>query len=155
MLTPDDGSPVLHMPISVAVPSPTIAVGSTNLTVNIPGGVTTQSGNLQIGNTGGPTLTVDTNYVVPGSVAYTLLDQPISNQYVGYYSTYDVDYAPYRFYAAQNFQVTGSNVNLADRCLRIHERGSVRLSVRLPRSISASITMRAASRTYRRRTTRR
>ncbi len=113
VLTPDDGSPALHMPITVAVPPPTIAVGPTNLTVNIPSGATTQSGNLQVGNTGGPTLTVDTDYVVAGSVAYTLLDQPISNQFVGYYSDYDIDYSPYRFYAAQNFQVTGSNVNLA------------------------------------------
>jgi hypothetical protein len=111
VLTPDDGSPVLHMPIAVAVPPPTIAVGSTNLTFNIPSGATTQSGDLQVGNTGGPTLTVDTNYAPAGSVTYTLLDQPTSYRY-GYYSTYDIDYAPYRFYAAQNFQVTGSNVNL-------------------------------------------
>jgi hypothetical protein len=111
VLTPDDGSPVLHMPIAVAVPPPTIAVGSTNLTFNIPSGATTQSGDLQVGNTGGPTLTVDTNYAPAGSVTYTLLDQPASYRY-GYYSTYDIDYAPYRFYAAQNFQVTGSNVNL-------------------------------------------
>ena len=49
VLTPDDGSPALHMPITVAVPAPTIAVGSTNLSVNIPSGATTQSGNLPVG----------------------------------------------------------------------------------------------------------
>jgi hypothetical protein len=113
VLTPDDGSPVLHMPIAVAVPPPTIAVGSTNLTVNIPSGATTQSGNLQVANTGGPTLTVDTNYAPAGTVAYALLDQPITNQYYGYASTYDIDNPQYRMYAAQNFQVADSNVNLA------------------------------------------
>src|SRR5262249_24820389 len=101
------------MPIAVAVPPPAIAVGSTNLAINIPNGATTQSANLQVGNTGGPTLTVDTDYVAAGTVAYALLDQAISNQYVGFYSTYHTDYVPYRFHAAQPFQVTGPNVNLA------------------------------------------
>lgn len=113
VLTPDDGSPVLHMPISVAVPPPTIAVGSTNLTVNIPSGATTKDTSLQVGNSGGPTLNIDTNYTADATVAYALLDQPITKQYYGYWSTYDIDYAPHRFYAAQNFQVSGSNVDLS------------------------------------------
>ena len=112
VLTPDDGSPALHMPISVALPAPTIAVGSTNLTVNIPSGATTQSANLQVGNTGGPTLTVDTNYTAAGSSSYVILDQPITKGYYGWYSVYDTD-VPGGVYAAEDFQVTGSNVNLS------------------------------------------
>jgi hypothetical protein len=112
VLTPDDGSPVLHMPISVALPAPAIAVGSTNLTVNIPSGATTQSANLQVANTGGPTLNVDTNYTPAGNSSYVILDQPISNGYYGWYSFYDTDVGG-GVYTAEDFQVTGSNVNLS------------------------------------------
>lgn len=112
VLTPDDGSPVLHMPISVAVPPPAIAVGSTNLTVTIPSGATTQNTDLQVGNTGGPTLSVDTNYTPAGSSPYVILDQPISNRYFGLYADYDTD-AHGGVYAAEDFQITDSNANLA------------------------------------------
>ncbi|HET7778949.1 MAG TPA: S8 family serine peptidase [Rudaea sp.] len=118
VLTPDDGSPVLHMPISVSVPPPAIAVASTSLTLDIPSGATTKTADLQVANTGGPTLSVDTNYTTAGTFPYVILDQPITKDYYGFYSSYDTD-AAVGIYAAQNFQVTDSSTDLA----RIVARG--------------------------------
>ncbi len=111
VLTPDDGSPVLHMPIAVAVPPPAIAVPS-SMTVNIPGGTTTQSANLQVGNTGGPLLNVTTNYAGSQTFPDVIVNQPISTGYYGFYSDYVTDLDG-GFYTAEDFQVGGSNVDLS------------------------------------------
>ena len=111
VLTPDDGSPVLHMPIAVGVPPPKIAAPS-SMTVNVPNGTTTQSANLPVGNTGGPTLNVTTNYAGAATFSYLVLNQPISTGYYGFFSDYVTD-AVGGYYTAEDFQVTGSNVDLA------------------------------------------
>jgi hypothetical protein len=110
VLTPDDGSPVLHLPIAVAVPPPAISAPSA-VTVSIPSGSTTQSTKLPVSNTGGPTLNVNTNYV-GGTATFALLDQPITQGYYGYYAEYLTDVGD-GIFTAQNFQVSGSNVNLS------------------------------------------
>jgi len=112
VLTPDDGSPVLHMPISVAVPAPAISAPAA-VTVNIPSGSTTQSTNLPIGNIGGPTLNVNPNYT--GTAPYVVLNQPITQQQWGYYSYMlpDLPGGADGAFNAQNFQISGSNGNLS------------------------------------------
>ena len=111
VLTPDDGSPILHMPVAIAVPPAAIAVPS-SMTVNVPSGMTTQSANLQIANTGGPMLNVTPNYTGAGSFRYALLNQPISTGYYGFYSDYVSDVTG-GYYVADDFQVSGSNIDLA------------------------------------------
>lgn len=111
VLAPDDGSPALHMPIAFAVPPPAIAVAS-SLSLSIPNGSTTSSANLPVGNSGGPTLNVDsTNYTGGGPYASVVLDQPITSQYYGFYSD-SVAGGGGGQYAAEDFQVVGANVNL-------------------------------------------
>lgn len=111
VLTPDDGSPVLHLPISAAIPAPIIDVQTVaNLKLN---GAPSVNGNLPIANHGGPTLTFaqDTTSTDSG---YFVLANYASQGNNGYYSTRFTDIGNVGFYASQQFTVGGASaVNLS------------------------------------------
>ncbi len=111
LLTPDDGSPVLHFPVAVGVPAPAIAVPAA-LSINIPTGSHTASTPLGVANNGGPTLNVtNTNLVDAGPYAYLVLNQATDTSY-GYYAGYYTN-AGTGAYNADDFVVAGNGVNLS------------------------------------------
>lgn len=93
VLTPSDTSlPDLHLPLAVAIPEPNIEAAS-ELSITIPASASSASSNLEIDNTGGPTLVVtDTNFQDAGpAYAYVTLDQP-SQGNNGFYSSFFTNY---------------------------------------------------------------
>lgn len=93
VLTPSDTSlPALHLPVALAIPEPNIEAAN-EMAITIPASASSASSNLEVSNTGGPTLEVtDTNFQdASPTYAYVALDQP-SQGNNGYYSTLFLDY---------------------------------------------------------------
>jgi hypothetical protein len=105
VLTPSSATPhPLHLPISVAVPAPTLDVEPQLVNLSL-GANATASGNFTVFNRGGPTLDwhVDTS---GDTQQYLVINQP-SNNNNGYFSTRFTDQGNTGFYASDDFTVTG------------------------------------------------
>ena len=114
LLTPSDTTlPTLHLPIAVKVPPPSIAVSPSAQTITIPHGSTTSTGEVDVTNTGGPTLNVtNTNYTdATVENAFIVIDQ-VSGGSNGWYSTYFPDFSN-GYFASDDFTVSDVSTNLS------------------------------------------
>lgn len=112
VLTPSNTAlTTLHLPIALSVPAPTIG-GNVAIVIDIPNGSTTATATLNVANTGGPTLNVtNTNFGDAVPHVYPVLNQ-VSQASNGFYSVYFTN-AGGGAYAADDFQVYGTGVNLS------------------------------------------
>lgn len=102
VLTPDDGSPVLHVPIAAALPPPVIGVQSTaDIRLN---GAASASVTMPVKNLGGPTLDFTQK---TDSFGFYLLADYASQGHYGYLSTRFTDRGNTGVYASQQFIVNG------------------------------------------------
>ncbi len=113
LFAPDDGSPVLHMPIAIAIP-PTSLSTDASLSIAIPAGSTSKDGVLLIQNTGGPLLNISNANFVDAAPIYNIviLDQPIKSVFPHFSrSTYSPDIGV-GIFTADDFSVTDPQTNL-------------------------------------------
>ncbi|HET8898041.1 MAG TPA: S8 family serine peptidase [Rhodanobacteraceae bacterium] len=109
-LAPDDGSPDLHLPISVAMQAPVISV-QPMVNLDLAGAATGQT-TVQVANVGGPGLQFQQETDTSAFNSYVVNDYA-GGSGRGYFSTKFSD-AGFGFYAAQPFVITGyAPVNLS------------------------------------------
>lgn len=112
-LTPSDVAlPVLHLPIAVKVPPPSISVSPTPLTIAFdPGGFNFSF--LTITNVGGAPLVIsNTNDTTTASAKYVVVDQSSSNT-GGWYNDFFTDFGT-GAYASDDFMVPVDGTNVSN-----------------------------------------